>query len=368
MKISAAVKYTGQAGFSLEEVELEAPREDEILVRVVGVGLCHTDIVFAGREEGYPFPAVFGHEGAGIVEAVGKQITKVKVGDHVGMTFRSCGNCDRCENGDAAYCRTMPMLNYIGSRSDGSKSISNADGPISSNFFGQSSFATHALTYEQNVVLVDDDIPLEIVGPLGCGVQTGAGGVMRSLGAEPGTSILIIGGGPVGLSAVMGAKIQRCETIILLEPQAPRRELALEFGATHVLDPADVGDLAEAVRAIVPIGLDYAFDTAGIPEVLQSVMGCLGSMGTLGVVGISPPGTPVPGELSTLMTFGQSVRGIIEGDSNPDEFIPELIEHYRAGRLPFDKLIKTYPLADINQAIEDQHAGKCVKVVLLPEG
>lgn len=350
----------------IEEVELEAPRDDEILVRVVGVGLCHTDLVFAEREDAYPFPAVFGHEGSGIVETVGKHVTKVKSGDRVTMTFRACGDCDRCANGDAAYCRTMPMLNYIGSRADGSKALSNAEGAVSSNFFGQSSFATHALTYEENVVIVDEDIPLEIAGPLGCGIQTGAGGVMRSLAAKPGSSILIIGGGPVGLSAVMGAKIQQCETIILLEPQVSRRELALEFGATHVLDPAEAGDLVTAIRAIVPMGLDYAFDTAGIPEVLQSVMGCLGSMGTLGVVGISPPGTPVPGDLSTLMTFGQSVRGIIEGDSNPDEFIPELIGHYRAGRLPFDKLIKTYPLSEINQAIADQHAGKCVKVVLLP--
>ena len=366
MQITAAVKYVGDAEFKIEPLELEPPRANEILVRILGVGLCHTDIVFAGRTDGYPFPAVFGHEGSGIVEAVGDAVTKVAVGDAVAISFRSCGACDRCGTHDPAYCRTMPMLNYIGSREDGSSALSQDAGTVASNFFGQSSFASLALTYEANVVRVDPSLPVELLGPLGCGIQTGAGGVMRSLAAKPGSSILIMGGGPVGLAAVMGAKIQRCGTIILLEPRAERRALALEFGATHVLDPAETPELIQAVRDLVPLGLDYAFDTTGIPDLLQAVMGCLGSMGTLGVVGIAPPGTPVPGELTGLMTFGQSIRGIIEGDSDPDAFIPELIDHYRAGRLPFDRLIKTYPLTQINQAIADQHAGRCVKVVLIP--
>ncbi|MCB1645749.1 MAG: NAD(P)-dependent alcohol dehydrogenase [Pseudomonadales bacterium] len=367
MKTKAIVKYKGKETFDIEDVELEAPREDEILVRVVGVGLCHTDIVFASGAIDFPFPAVFGHEGSGIVEAVGSAVTSVAPGDRVAMTFRSCGVCDRCQSGDAAYCRTMPMLNYTGARTDGSTSISNTEGPMGSNFFGQSSFACHALTYERNVIKVDEDLPLEIMGPLGCGIQTGAGGVMRSLQARAGSSIMIMGGGPVGLSAVMGAVIQGCTTIILLEPQAGRRQLAQELGATHVLDPAAVEDLNVAVRGIVPMGLDYAFDTTGIPDLLNKTMACLGSMGTLGIVGIAPPGTPMPGDVGTVMTFGQSIKGIIEGDSNPEEFIPELIGHYRAGRLPFDRMITTYPMSEINQAVADQHAGKCVKVVLLPE-
>ncbi|MEM7015721.1 MAG: NAD(P)-dependent alcohol dehydrogenase [Pseudomonadota bacterium] len=368
MKITAAVKYKDKDTFDLEEIAIDAPRDDEILVRIAGVGLCHTDIVFAaGSLPDYPFPAVFGHEGSGIVEQVGANVTKVAPGDRVSITFRSCGTCDRCDSGDAPYCRTMPFLNYIGSRMDGSSALQGENGSIGSNFFGQSSFASHALTYERNVVKVEEGLPLDIMGPLGCGIQTGAGGVMRSLAAEAGSSILITGGGPVGLAAVMGAKIQQCSTVILSEPQAARRDLALELGATHVLDPTAMPDLAAAVREIVPQGLDYAFDTAGIPEVLSSMMTCLGSKGTLGIVGITPPGTPLPGDIATLMTFGQSIRGIIEGDSDPDTFIPELIEHFKAGRLPFDKLIKTYPLSQINEAIADQHAGKCVKVVLIPD-
>jgi aryl-alcohol dehydrogenase len=366
--ITAAVKRAGADGFQIERLAIEAPREDEILVRIAGVGLCHTDLVFASGGAGYPLPAVFGHEGSGVVEQVGAKVTKVAPGDAVAITFRSCGACDRCASGDAAYCRTMPMLNYTGARSDGSSALRDGAGAsVASNFFGQSSFATCAITYERNVVKVDRDLPLELLGPLGCGIQTGAGGVMRSLAARPGSTILIIGGGSVGLAAVMGAKIQRCATVILLEPMASRRDLALQLGATHALDPRAIGDLAAAVREIVPVGVDYAFDTAGIPEVLTATMNCLGSKAVFGIVGIAPPGTPVPGDLMSLVTFGQSVRGIIEGDSDPDAFIPELIEHYRAGRLPFDRLVKTYPLSQINQAVADQHAGKCVKAVLVPD-
>ncbi|MFN3911945.1 NAD(P)-dependent alcohol dehydrogenase [Hyphomonas sp.] len=366
MKTYAAVAYSGQPGFKLESLDIEAPRADEVLVRVLGVGLCHTDLVFSSGAAPYPFPAVFGHEGSGIVEAVGAAVTKVKVGDAVLVTFRSCGACDRCDDGDAAYCRTMPMLNYTGRRVDGSSALSNSEGPVSSNFFGQSTFAAHALTYERNLVKVDPGLPVEIMGPLGCGIQTGAGAVMRSLAAKAGSSLLVTGGGSVGLSAVMGAKISGCSKIILVEPMASRRELALELGATHCIDPSSVPDIAGAVRAILPLGVDNALDTTGIAAVQSAALASLGSKATLGLVGVSAPGTPVPGDINGLMTFGQSVKGIIEGDSDPDEFIPELIEHFKAGRLPFDKLVKTYPLSEINSAIEAQHRGDCVKAVLIP--
>ena len=367
MQITAAVVAGPGQPFELRTVELDDPRADEILVRIVGVGVCHTDIVFAAAGV-IPPPVVLGHEGSGIVEKVGSAVTKVAPGDRVGITFRSCGHCSRCDRGDAAYCETMPMLNYTGMRTDGSRAIHDHGVDVGSNFFGQSSFATHALTYERNVVKAPDDLPLELVGPLGCGIQTGAGGVMRSLACEAGSALLITGGGPVGLSAVMGAKIQGCGVIILVEPHAVRRELALEFGATHVIDPADARDLAAAVRAIVPRGVDYAFDTTGVPSLYPGIMGALASKGVLGLVGIAPPGTPTPGDVTTLMTFGYSVRGIIEGDSDPDVFLPQLMDHWRAGDLPFDRMIKTFPFSQINEAIAAQHRGECIKVVLLMEG
>lgn len=366
MKTQAAVAYTGQPGFKYETVEIEAPRADEILVRVLGVGLCHTDLVFSSGAAPYPFPAVFGHEGAGVVEAVGANVKKVKAGDSVLITFRSCGTCDRCDDGDAAYCRTMPLLNYTGRRTDGTSALSNEAGPVSSNFFGQSTFAQHAITYERNVVKVDPSLPVEIMGPLGCGIQTGAGAVMRSLAAKKGSAFLVTGGGSVGLSAVMGARIQGCATIILVEPMESRRKLAMELGATHCIDPAATADVPAAVRAIVPMGVDNALDTTGIPAVQAAALASLGSKATLGLVGVSAPGTLLPGDVNSVMTFGQSVKGIIEGDSDPDEFIPELIEHFKAGRLPFDKLVRKYSLSQINEAIAAQHHGDCVKPVLIP--
>jgi len=364
MKIQAAVAVAPGAPFELKTVELDDPRDDEILVRIVGVGVCHTDLVFRDAGVIAP-PAVFGHEGSGVVEKVGSRITKVAPGDRVALTFRSCGACPRCDTGHAAYCQTMPFLNYTGMRTDGSKALTCEEVPVAGNFFGQSSFGTYALTYERNVVKVPDDLPLELMGPLGCGIQTGAGGVMRALACEAGSSLLITGGGPVGLSAVMGAKIRGCATVIVVEPHAARRDLATAYGATHVIDPTATPDLAAAVRAILPMGVDYAFDTTGIPTVQTAIMATLGSMGVFGIVGVTPPGTPMPGDVNTVMTFGQTVKGIIEGDSDPDTFLPELMDLYRKGQLPFDRMIRTYPFSQINEAIAAQHHGDCVKVVLL---
>jgi aryl-alcohol dehydrogenase len=367
MKVTAMVARDADGPFSQEELELDCPQADEILVRVLGVGLCHTDLVMKSAGEAfYPMPAVLGHEGAGIVEQVGQSVSKVMPGDRVAMTFRSCGTCDRCEAGHAPYCRSFPALNFTGLRLDGSKAYSSESGFVAGNFFGQSSFGSHALTYERNVVKVPDDVPLELMGPLGCGVQTGFGAVVRSLSAKKDTSILILGGGSVGLSAVMGAKVSDCSQIIVLEPHAARRELAQELGATHVIDPSTGQGLADAVREVCPLGVDYALDTTGIPDVLRSAIGCLGSKAVFGIIGVAPPGTPIPGEISDLITYGYTIKGIIEGDSDPDRFIPEMIEHYRAGRLPIDKMIRTYPLGEINQAIADQAAGQCIKVVLVP--
>lgn len=364
MHITAAVTRAPGAAFTIEAAELDEPRADEILVRIAAAGVCHTDLVARDGMMPFSMPAILGHEGAGVVEKVGTAITKVAPGDRVALTFRSCGICDRCNSGDPAYCRTMPALNYIGMRPDGSKAIRQGETAVSSNFFGQSSFATCALAYERNVLKLPYDIPFEVAAPLGCGVQTGAGGVMLALGCPAGSSILITGGGAVGLSAVMGAAIQRCGRIIVVEPHAARRKLALEVGATDVIDPAQSPDLAAAVRALLPNGVDFAFDTTGWPEVLNAAMASLGSKGVLGIVGIPPAGTPAPGDLGTMLTLGQTVRGIIEGDSDPDEFLPRLIEHWRAGRLPLEKLIRTFPFNQINEAIEAQHRGDCVKVVL----
>lgn len=362
--ILAAVARAPGTPFTIDQLELDAPRADEVLVRIHGVGLCHTDL--AAREQHLPIalPAVLGHEGGGIVEAVGEAVTGVKPGDHVVLTFRSCGACSSCTKGEPAYCLHFNPLNGAGCRTDGSDTLHDDNGKISGCFFGQSSFADYALAYERNVVKAPDDVPIEILGPLGCGVQTGAGSVMRSLACRAGSSLLILGGGAVGLSAVMGAVVQGCATIIVSEPHASRRELALSLGATHVLGAAE--DLAQAVRAIVPDGVDYAFDTTGRSDALGAALAALGHRGQLAFVGV-PANPTATFDVSILgvMSKGQTIRGVIEGDSDPQSFIPQLIDLYREGRFPVDRLVRTYPFASINEAIEDQRTGACVKAVLL---
>lgn len=363
----AAIARGPHQPFAVEAVEIDPPRAGEVLVRIAGVGLCHTDLIARDQFIPIPLPAVLGHEGAGVVEAVGPGVTKVAPGDRVVIGFSSCGHCPRCQEQLPSYCREFPVLNYTGARGDGTNAVRQAGEALSANFFGQSSFAAHAIAQERNVVRIDaDDVPLDILGPLGCGFQTGAGGVMRSLACPAGSSIAIFGGGPVGLAAVMGAVVRGCATIILVEPFSARRDLARELGATHVIDP-QAGDVGNAIRAILPDGADFAFETSGREEVVETALGVLGSHGLLGLVGVPPrPESTLSINLAAFITYGHRIHGIIEGDSDLDSFIPELVGLYRAGRFPFDRLIRRFPLSAINEAISAQARGECVKAVLIP--
>lgn len=367
IRARAAVARAPGAPFSIEEIEVEAPRADEVLVRIAGVGLCHTDLIFRDQFVPYPLPAVLGHEGAGIVEQVGADVVGLKPGDKVVLAFSSCGHCARCDEGLPSYCRDFPPLNYAGMRlDDGSKAFSRSNEPIASHFFGQSSFSTRTLVRARNVVRVDDAVPIERLGPLACGFQTGAGAIMRSMACPPGSSLAIFGGGPVGLAAVMGARIQGCTTIILVEPVAARRTLGQELGATHMIDPT-TGPAGDAIRGILPGGVDFALDSSGRVDAIETALAALAPRGMLGLVGVPPRAEDsLSLNLAAAITYGQRVMGIMEGDSDPQSFIPELIAHHRAGRFPFDRLIRTFALDDINEAVAAQARGDCVKVVLIP--
>lgn len=363
---AALVSKLGKS-FDIVDAEIDEPREREVLVRIRGVGICHTDIAAAEQQLPFQLPAVLGHEGAGIVERVGSGVTKVAPGDHVVLTFSSCGRCPNCSRGQPAYCAEFGALNGIGRRADGSSAVHVAGAPVSSFFFGQSSFAQYALTGERNVVAIDRRVPLELMGPLGCGIQTGAGAIMRAMDVGEGASLLVTGGGAVGLSAVMAAAVRKCAVVIVSEPHPGRRALALTLGATHAIDPLG-GDLAETVRGIIAAGVDYALDTSGRAEVISASADCLATLGTLGLVGVpADPTSLFASNLLGLIGRGITVRGIIEGDSDPDTFIPELVKLYHAGQFPLDKLCATYPLDAINHAVADQLGGRCVKPILLPE-
>lgn len=364
MEITAAVARSAGNPFSIESLELEEPKGNEVLVRIVGVGVCHTDLAARDQVLPIPLPAVLGHEGSGVVVSTGSDVTKVQPGDRVALTFNSCGSCRSCEQSTPAYCEQFALLNYAGVRADGSSPVSSSEGALSANFFGQSSFASHALANERNVVKVDDDVDLHLLGPLGCGVQTGAGAIMNTFACPKGSSLAVFGAGPVGLSAVLAAKVQGCEKIVVSEPVASRREVALELGATDAIDPA-AGDVAEQVREILPGGVDFAFDTSGMPAVLNSAVQCIGLRGTLGMVGVpADPADALSLNLIQAMSLGLRVVGIVEGDSDPDEFIPRLISLYRDGKFPFDKLVTSFPFSKIEDALAAQHRGEAIKVVL----
>lgn len=365
MKITAAVARAAHADFTIEELELDAPRENEVLVRIVGVGICHSDLSARNGEIPTELPVVLGHEGAGIVEQIGAAVTSVQPGDHVVISFATCGECPACQNDQKNYCEAFPPLNMLGTRLDGSKALRKGDEMISSHFFGQSSFANYALAYESNVVKVRHDAPLELLGPLGCGVQTGAGTFMRAFACETGSSALVAGGGAVGLSGVLGAVVQGCHPIIVVEPHGGRRALALQLGATHTIDPLAVNDLSAAVREIVPHGVNYALDTTSMQPVLDGIFGALTAGGKLGIVGI--PKNPEMKAGFSILSFllgGYTVKGICEGDADPQELIPTMVDLYMAGKFPFDKMCQMYELADINKAVAANGDGSCVKAIL----
>lgn len=364
MKITAAVMREAGAPLIIEDVELDTVRDDEILVKISAVGLCHSDI--AAQHQHLPIepPAILGHEGAGIVEQVGSSVTKVKPGDKVVLTFPYCGECTNCKRGDVSYCEKNVELFYSSHRADGSCTHCKGSEEISGRFFGQSSFGSYAIAKECNTVKMPDDAAIDLLGPLGCGIQTGAGAVLRSLNAQAERGLVVFGGGSVGLSAAMGGVIRQCNPVIVVEPVEARRQLALELGATHVIDPA-AGDVAEQIRAIVPRGVDYAVDTTGVPAVVESAMSAMAVHGTLVFLGVpSNPEASITLSLLGFLSTGGTIKAVIEGDSNPDEFIPELYQYYRDGKLPLDKLSKIYDFNDINTAIDDQLKGKVVKAIL----
>lgn len=208
--ITAALARESGGPFDVEKVELADVGPREVLVEIRGVGLCHTDIAARDGFFGLPYPMVLGHEGSGVVVEVGPDVRSVEPGDWVALSFASCGECKQCTDNRPAYCREFGARNYGGGvRADGSTAITQDGEAVVGDFFGQSSFATHALASERNVVKVDRDVPLELVGPLGCGIQTGAGAVLNSMNCAAGESILVLGTGPVGLAAVMAARIRR---------------------------------------------------------------------------------------------------------------------------------------------------------------
>jgi aryl-alcohol dehydrogenase len=362
-EIKAAVVRKKGGPFQVETLALEGPNPDEVLVRIVGTGMCHTDMFARDQLYAVPLPVVLGHEGAGVVEQVGANVKKIGPGDHVVLTYMWCGHCKPCLSGNLTYCANFYPLNFGGAREDGSTATHDKQGAVRDHFFGQSSFGTFALSHERNVIKVPANAPLELLGPLGCGIQTGAGAVMNALKIRPGSSFATFGGGAVGLSAVMAARVAGATTIIAADVVSSRLALAKELGATHTVNSRDT-DPVDAVRKITGGGADFTLESSGRPAVLRQAIDALAIRGSCGIVGAPALGTEASFDVNGVMTTGKRIIGIIEGDSVPDLFIPSLIELYQQGRFPFDKLVKFYNLDQINQAAEDSEKGTTIKPIV----
>ena len=327
------------------------------------MGVCHTDLIARDGEYPVPFPLVCGHEGAGVVIETGEQVTKVQPGDHVVMTFVSCGRCANCMRGRSPYCDVMFQANFGGTRLDGSTPLSCRGGSIYGEFMGQSSFATHSIVDERALVAVAKELPLETISPLGCSVQTGGGAVLNALRPEAGSSIAVFGAGAVGLCAVIAGALVGCAPIIAVDRRPERLSLASELGADHTID-ARGDDPVDAVRQLSGGGVQYSLDATGDPAALRQAVDCLRETGLCGLVGAAPYGAEARLDMTTVLR-GRSVRGVIEGDVDPDLLVPRLLDPHSAGRFPFDRLIRHYPFSQINEAAAASEEGDVLKPVLL---
>ncbi|MDX8148805.1 NAD(P)-dependent alcohol dehydrogenase [Lentzea sp. BCCO 10_0061] len=365
---TAAVVESAGSGFALSEVTLDDLRPDEVRVRVVAAGVCHTDLGVAAGHLPFPLPGVLGHEGAGIVEDVGSSVTKVAAGDQVLLSYSSCGRCPHCRDGHPAYCDTWLPSNLIGGeRADGTSPISRDGVPLGGHFFGQSSFAHQAVVDERSLVKVPADAPLDLLAPLGCGIMTGVGAVWNVLAPRPGATLLVTGAGAVGLSAIMAALLTPATRIIAADRVPHRLALAAELGATDTVDTTHQ-DLGEAISKLTSgRGVDGVVETTGNAGVLRTAISALASRGTAVIVGAPPFGTEVPVDVNFMLP-GRRVVGLTMGDAETQSLIPALVDLVAAGRLPIDRLVTHYAFENIQQAVDDVLAGVTIKPVLRPAG
>ena len=358
--MKAAVFRAHDEPYRIEDVTLGALAADELLVRIVGVGMCHTDMLLRSPAMAAALaPAILGHEGSGVVEGVGSAVTRAKVGDHVLISFDSCGWCSSCLRGAPAYCVEFMARNVSGRRADGTTSATSAGEPIANRWFGQSSFAEYSVATERNIVVVDKDLPLDLLGPLGCGLQTGAGSVLNEMKLAPGQSIAVFGAGAVGLAAVMAAKLAGAAEIVVVDLHRSRLDLALELGATRVVQ-GGTDDVRGQIVGDGP-GVDFTFETTAVASVMTTAIEVLALGGKAVLVGAGGGDLTI----SPSLLSGRTVTYALEGSSIPQLFLPQLISYWQRGLFPFEKLVRTYTLDDINQAEADSLSGATIKPVFL---
>ncbi len=364
MITTAAVVTEPGGAFQLREVELDDPRPDEIVVKMVATGICHTDISVRDTLPADMFPRVFGHEGAGVVTAIGSEVTKVAVGDHVILSLDACRGCANCSSKGPGYCENTLILNYMGFRMDGSTTYQMDAAPLYGQFLGQSSFSASALATERNAVKVDPELDLTRLGPYGCSFMTGAGTVLNILEPKksgPEDTLVVYGVGAVGLAALAAAQ-GRFQTLAV-DIQPSRLEIAARYGA-RTINPSEVEDLVTHLKEETGgLGTNFAIDTTGKSQIVKQMIQALAIKGTAVVLALGDQEAEL--DAVDLMMNGKQVVGAIMGDSDPSTTIPELLKMSAAGQFPVDDLLTTYPVEEINQAIADAESGKAIKPILV---
>jgi aryl-alcohol dehydrogenase len=359
MKIKAAVIREAGQPFVIEEVDLAGPRDDEVLIRNVASGVCHTDVVAQQQIIKVPLPAVLGHEGSGIIEETGKNVVGLQKGDHVVVSYAYCGVCEPCLEGRPADCANTGVLNFGGGLADGSTRLSQNGKPLA-NFFGQSSFATYSVANQRSVVKIDPDVDVAMTAPLGCGVQTGAGAVLNKFKPGFGSTLAVIGVGTVGMSAIIAGRAAGCLKVVAIGGNAKSLELALKLGATHTINRKEVDDIGAKLKEITGGGAHFLFDTAGVQAMIQAGLSGLRRGGTFCSVAAGGGVNQFPYSAFA----GKNVVPVTEGSAVSKLFIPYMIEYQKQGRFPFDQMNTFYDFADINKAVEESGDGKVIKAVI----
>ena len=359
--------YTDSRPLCLEEVELDAPRAGELLIRIEAASVCHSDVSVVDGSRLRPLPMALGHEAAGVVEEVGPGVPDVKPGDHVVLTFvPSCGSCPECSSGRPALCSPGALANGAGTLLHGPALLHDAAGQVIHHHLGISGFARHAVVARESAVVIPRDVPLQTAALFGCAVLTGAGAVLHTAAVRPGQTVAVYGLGGVGLSSVMAAHVAGATTIVAVDPVEAKRHLALELGATHAFTPAEA---ETAVIELTSGGAEFTFEAAGVPAVIEAAFRATRRGGTSVVMGLPHPSRTLT--LPALAFAGQakSLVGSYMGSSSPQRDLPSYIDLWKGGRLPVERLQSAaLPLDQINEAFEALATGAAVRQVLLPQG
>jgi S-(hydroxymethyl)glutathione dehydrogenase/alcohol dehydrogenase len=362
-EIRAAVLREPGEPLTIERLQLAAPGPEEVLVRIEASGVCHSDLSLAKGNLSGPLPIVLGHEGAGVVEEIGPGVTGVEVGDHVVLLFRAaCGKCRMCEIGRPALCPQGARLRKEGTMVDGTTRLSR-DGETVYHYSGASSFAERAVVPLSAVVRVPSELPLVELSVVGCAVMTGVGAVFNAAGLEPGSHAMVIGCGGVGISAVQGAAIAGASTILAVDLNPDRLELARKLGATHTV----VASEADPVEVATELEIDYAFDTAGAIATMRTAVASIRPGGTAVAIGVPPLSQMLEVDAAALVVTEKTLRGCFYGSSEFRRDVPLLLDLYRSGRLDLNSMVgEEVGLDDVNGALRGLETDALARTVIRP--